>query len=146
MDEKKIAYKRVLLKLAGEALSGDAGTGLDFKVMAEVCGVVAQCATVSYTHLAQRRCRLCRHCGGDPRVRGAAAAHKGPAAGVLRPRGLCNGRSFVGASFGVRRAAVLSERRGAVAVSYTHLAVYKRQKRTSAAGIFSGTASTPGRF
>ena len=44
MDEKKIAYKRVLLKLSGEALSGDAGMGLDFKVMAEVCGVVAQCA------------------------------------------------------------------------------------------------------
>lgn len=44
MDEKKIAYKRVLLKLSGEALSGEAGTGLDFKVMAEVCGVVAQCA------------------------------------------------------------------------------------------------------
>ena len=44
MDEKKITYKRVLLKLSGEALSGDAGTGLDFKVMAEVCGVVAQCA------------------------------------------------------------------------------------------------------
>ena len=36
MDEKKIAYKRVLLKLSGEALSGDAGTGLDFKVMAEI--------------------------------------------------------------------------------------------------------------
>ena len=44
MDEKKIAYKRVLLKLSGEALSGSAGTGLDFKVMAEVCGVVARCA------------------------------------------------------------------------------------------------------
>ena len=44
MDEKKIAYKRVLLKLSGEALSGDVGTGLDFKVMAEVCGVVATCA------------------------------------------------------------------------------------------------------
>ena len=44
MDEKKIVYKRVLLKLSGEALSGDAGTGLDFKVMAGVCGAVAQCA------------------------------------------------------------------------------------------------------
>ena len=40
----QLKYKRVLLKLSGEALSGDAGTGLDFKVMAEVCGVVAQCA------------------------------------------------------------------------------------------------------
>ena len=43
MDETKIAYKRVLLKLSGEALSGDAGTGLDFKIMADVCGVIAKC-------------------------------------------------------------------------------------------------------
>ena len=33
MDEKKIAYKRVLLKLSGEALSGDAGTGLDLSLI-----------------------------------------------------------------------------------------------------------------
>ena len=44
MEEKKPVYKRVLLKLSGEALSGDAGTGLDFKVMAKVCGVVAKAA------------------------------------------------------------------------------------------------------
>ena len=44
MGEKKCAYKRVLLKLSGEALAGDAGTGLDFKIMSQVCGVVAQCA------------------------------------------------------------------------------------------------------
>ena len=42
MEEKKPVYKRVLLKLSGEALSGDAGTGLDFKVMEKVCGVVAE--------------------------------------------------------------------------------------------------------
>ena len=29
MEEKKPVYKRVLLKLSGEALSGDAGTGLE---------------------------------------------------------------------------------------------------------------------
>ena len=45
MDEKKIAYKRVLLKLSGEALSGDAGDGAGLQASsAEVCGVVAQCA------------------------------------------------------------------------------------------------------
>ena len=42
MEEKKPIYKRVLLKLSGEALSGDAGTGLDFRIMSRVCGVVAE--------------------------------------------------------------------------------------------------------
>ncbi len=46
MEEKKPVYKRVLLKLSGEALSGDAGTGLDFKVMEKVCGVVAEAVRV----------------------------------------------------------------------------------------------------
>lgn len=43
MGEEKCVYKRVLLKLSGEALAGEAGTGLDFKVMNRVCGAVAQC-------------------------------------------------------------------------------------------------------
>jgi len=44
MEEQKFAYKRVLLKLSGEALSGEAGNGLDFKIMSQVCGVIADCA------------------------------------------------------------------------------------------------------
>ncbi|MBR4578472.1 MAG: UMP kinase [Oscillospiraceae bacterium] len=40
--EAKPVYKRVLLKLSGEALSGGSGTGLDFKTMNSVCGVIAQ--------------------------------------------------------------------------------------------------------
>ena len=43
MQEHNCAYKRVLLKLSGEALSGEAGNGLDFKIMNRVCGVIAQC-------------------------------------------------------------------------------------------------------
>ena len=43
MDEKKPAYKRVLLKLSGEALAGEAGTGLDFSVMGQVCRVIGRC-------------------------------------------------------------------------------------------------------
>ena len=38
------AYKRVLLKLSGEALAGEGGTGLDFNVMSGVCRVIAQAA------------------------------------------------------------------------------------------------------
>lgn len=36
-------YKRVLLKISGEALAGDAHRGLDFDVIGSVCDVVKQC-------------------------------------------------------------------------------------------------------
>ena len=38
-------YKRVLLKLSGEAMAGDAKSGLDFDTVLRIC------AAVSYTHL-----------------------------------------------------------------------------------------------
>ena len=36
-------YNRVLLKVSGEALSGNASRGLDFNVIGEVCDVIKQC-------------------------------------------------------------------------------------------------------
>lgn len=36
-------YRRVLLKISGEALAGDASRGLDFGVIGEVCDVVKRC-------------------------------------------------------------------------------------------------------
>ena len=42
--QEKYASKRVLLKLSGEALAGEGGTGLDFRVMSDVCAVIAQAA------------------------------------------------------------------------------------------------------
>ena len=33
-------YKRVLLKISGEALAGDASRGLDFHVIGSVCDVI----------------------------------------------------------------------------------------------------------
>ncbi len=36
-------YKRVLLKISGEALAGEASRGLDFGVIGEVCDVIRQC-------------------------------------------------------------------------------------------------------
>lgn len=41
MSEPK--YKRVLLKISGEALAGEAHRGLDFDVIGGVCDVVRQC-------------------------------------------------------------------------------------------------------
>ncbi|WP_293009697.1 MULTISPECIES: UMP kinase [unclassified Oscillibacter] len=39
----KPVYKRVLLKISGEALAGDKHTGLDFEVIGRVCDVIGQC-------------------------------------------------------------------------------------------------------
>ena len=41
MEQPK--YKRVLLKISGEALAGDATRGLDFNVIGDVCDVVKKC-------------------------------------------------------------------------------------------------------
>ena len=40
---KKPAYKRILLKLSGEALSGAKGTGLDFDMVEKVCKTIKEC-------------------------------------------------------------------------------------------------------
>ena len=37
-------YKRILLKLSGEALSGEAGHGLDFDTVLTICGSIKKCA------------------------------------------------------------------------------------------------------
>lgn len=39
----KPVYRRVLLKISGEALAGDKHTGLDFQMIGRVCDVVKQC-------------------------------------------------------------------------------------------------------
>ena len=36
-------YKRVLLKISGEALAGEASRGLDFNVIGEVCDIIKEC-------------------------------------------------------------------------------------------------------
>ncbi len=38
-----LKYKRVLLKVSGEALAGEAGRGLNFEVIQSVCDVIARC-------------------------------------------------------------------------------------------------------
>ncbi|MDR1589914.1 MAG: UMP kinase [Oscillospiraceae bacterium] len=47
MDEtSKPLYKRVLLKISGEALAGDNRFGLDFDVIRRVCGVIKRCSDI----------------------------------------------------------------------------------------------------
>jgi len=43
MSESNVAYKRVLLKISGEALAGEKKTGLDFGVIRNVCKAIGQC-------------------------------------------------------------------------------------------------------
>ena len=43
MQDMKPAYKRVLLKISGEALAGEKRSGLDFDVMRSVCKAVKTC-------------------------------------------------------------------------------------------------------
>jgi len=43
MESNKPIYKRVLLKISGEALAGEAGRGLDFDVIKDVCRVIKKC-------------------------------------------------------------------------------------------------------
>ena len=38
-------FRRVLLKISGEALAGDQKTGLNFNVIGRVCDVIKKCRT-----------------------------------------------------------------------------------------------------
>ena len=40
----ELKYKRILLKLSGEALAGDKKTGLDYNVITPICRAVKRCA------------------------------------------------------------------------------------------------------
>ena len=39
----KPVYRRVLLKISGEALAGEKHTGLDFQMIGRVCDVIKEC-------------------------------------------------------------------------------------------------------
>ena len=43
---EKLAYNRILLKLSGEALSGDKGTGIDFDYVLKVSETIKKCVEI----------------------------------------------------------------------------------------------------
>lgn len=47
MANEKPVYRRVLLKISGEALAGDQHSGLDFEMIGRVCDVVKECLELS---------------------------------------------------------------------------------------------------
>ena len=55
MDEPK--YKRVLLKISGEALAGDKHFGLDFQVMGQVADVIRECVAMGVQCFRQHKLR-----------------------------------------------------------------------------------------
>ena len=40
----ELKYKRILLKLSGEALAGDKGMGIDFDVATKICESIKKCS------------------------------------------------------------------------------------------------------
>ena len=42
----EIKYKRIMLKVSGEALAGDRHHGLDFDVIGEVCSAISECVSM----------------------------------------------------------------------------------------------------
>ena len=42
----EIKYKRIMLKVSGEALAGDKHHGLDFDVIGDVCSAISQCVSM----------------------------------------------------------------------------------------------------
>ena len=71
MDEPK--YKRVLLKISGEALAGDKHFGLDFQVMGRVADVIKECVNMGVQigvvigggNVAIDAARVALRCGSD---------------------------------------------------------------------------------
>ncbi len=67
----KPVYRRVLLKISGEALAGDKHTGLDFQMIGRVCDVVKECLNLGV------QVGLAVTSGGEPKTAGAAWSEPG---------------------------------------------------------------------
>ncbi|MCL2107006.1 MAG: UMP kinase [Oscillospiraceae bacterium] len=46
MEARQLVYRRALLKLSGEVLAGEKGTGIDFDVAEAICARIAECAAM----------------------------------------------------------------------------------------------------
>ena len=49
-----VPYRRVLLKISGEALAGEASRGLDFDVIGQVCDVIKKCVEIGRASCRER--------------------------------------------------------------------------------------------
>ena len=102
-------YKRVLLKLSGEAMAGEAGTGLDFDVVLDVCRVIKRCADMG--------AQIAIVVGGGNFWRGRSsgkmdrtrADHMGMLATTINALGLCDALEQLGCDVRVQTAIAMNQ-------------------------------------
>ena len=102
-------YKRVLLKLSGEALAGDQKTGLDFDTVLKICAAIKECADMGV--------EIAIVVGGGNFWRGRSsgkmdrtrADHMGMLATVINALGVCDALEQLGASVRVQTAITMQQ-------------------------------------
>ena len=107
MEQPK--YKRVLLKISGEALAGDASRGLDFNVIGDVCEVVKRCVDLGVqvgVVVGGGNFWRGRSSGKMDRTR---ADHMGMLATVINALGVADGLEQVGLDVRVQTAIAMQE-------------------------------------
>ena len=104
-------YKRVLLKISGEALAGDAHRGLDFAVIGGVCDVIKQCVEagvqVGVVVGGGNFWRGVKDGGG--KMERTRADHMGMLATVINALGVADGLEQVGLDVRVQTAIAMQE-------------------------------------
>ena len=104
-------YKRVLLKISGEALAGDAHRGLDFAVIGGVCDVIRQCVEagvqVGVVVGGGNFWRGVKDGGG--KMERTRADHMGMLATVINALGVADGLEQVGLDVRVQTAIAMQE-------------------------------------
>lgn len=102
-------YKRVLLKLSGEALAGDQKAGLDFDTVLKICAAIKECADMGV--------EIAIVVGGGNFWRGRSsgkmdrtrADHMGMLATVINALGVCDALEQLGASVRVQTAITMQQ-------------------------------------
>ena len=94
-------YKRVLLKLSGEALAGQAGHGIDFDTVMDICKPVKALADLGV--------QVAVVVGGGDSMERVRADHMGMLATVINALGVADGLEQLGLSVRVQTAIAMQE-------------------------------------
>ena len=107
----KPVYKRVLLKISGEALAGDKHTGLDFEMIGRVCDVIKEClemgVQVGLVVGGGNFWRGAKNSGGA--MERTRADHMGMLATVINALGVADGLEQLGLDVRVQTAIAMQE-------------------------------------
>ena len=139
MPDTKPKYKRVLLKISGEALAGDKKVGLDFDVIKSVCEAIKKCVLlgveVGVVVGGGNFWRGAQDSGGN--IERTRADHMGMMATVMNSLALADTLEQMGVSVRVQTALEIQ----AVAEPYIRLKADKHLKRGRVVIFGCGTGS-----